>query len=149
MAAVKRFEELVAWHKARQLTKAVYYASKRGNFAKDFGLSAQIQRGAVSIMSNSAEGFERHRLPEFHQFLSVAKASCGEVRSQLYVALDVGYLGQREFEQLQEQAEEVARVIGGLRAAVAKQRNEHNDILISTKARGTQRSQHSGLSTRG
>jgi four helix bundle protein len=147
MAAVKRFEELVAGQKARQLTKAVYDASKRGNFAKDFGLSAQIQRGAVSIMSNIAEGFERHRLSQFHQFLSVAKASCGEVRSQLYVALDVGYLGRREFEQLQEQAEEAARVIGGLRAAVAKQRNAHNDNSISTKARGTQCSQHSGLFT--
>jgi four helix bundle protein len=73
-------------------------------------------------MSNLAEGFERSGLGEFHQFLSTAKSSCAEVRSQLYVALDVGYLSQVEFEQLLAQAEEVGKIIGGLRAAIEKQR---------------------------
>ena len=73
-------------------------------------------------MSNIAEGFERGGLGEFHQFLSTAKASCAELRSQLYVALDVGYIGAREFEQLRTDSEEVGRIIGGLRASVAKQR---------------------------
>jgi len=119
---IERFEDLIAWQKARELTRVIYQVSQRGAFAKDFGLSAQIQRAAVSIMANIAEGFERGGRGEFHQFLSTAKASCAEVRSQLYVAFDVGYLGQAEFEQLLAQAEEVARIVGGLRVAVQKQR---------------------------
>ena len=119
---IERFEDLIAWQKARSLTYIVYQVTRQGAFARDFGLSNQVQRSAVSIMSNLAEGFERSGLGEFHQFLSTAKSSCAEVRSQLYVALDVGYLSQVEFEQLLAQAEEVGRIIGGLRAAVEKQR---------------------------
>ena len=119
---IERFEDLIAWQKARKLTRAVYQVSRRGAFAKDFGLSGQIQRAAVSIMSNISEGFERGGRGEFHQFLSTAKASCAEVRSQLYVAFDVGYLDQAEFDQLLAQAEEVARIVGGLRVSVQKQR---------------------------
>jgi four helix bundle protein len=117
---VKRFEDLIAWQKARRLTKAIYDVTRRGSFAKDFGLAGQIQRAAVSIMSNIAEGFERNRLSEFHQFLSVAKSSCAELRSQLYVALDVGYLDHDTFEHLQNWAEEVGRILGGLRPSVAR-----------------------------
>jgi four helix bundle protein len=73
-------------------------------------------------MSNIAEGFERGGLGEFHQFLSTAKASCAELRSQLYVALDVGYIDHSTFEDLRTQSEEVGRIIGGLRASVAKQK---------------------------
>lgn len=80
---IDKFEDLIAWQKARELTKEVYRISKQGAFAKDFGLSGQIQRASVSIMSNIAEGFERGGRGEFHQFLSVAKASCAEVRSLL------------------------------------------------------------------
>ncbi len=119
---IERFEDLIAWQKARSLTYIVYQVTRQGAFVRDFGLSNQIQRSAVSIMSNLAEGFERSGLGEFHQFVSTAKSSCAEVRSQLYVALDVGYLSQVEFEQLLAQAEEVGRIIGGLRAAVEKQR---------------------------
>lgn len=117
------FEDLIAWQKARRLTKAIYDVTRRDEFAKDYGLSGQIQRAAVSMMSNIAEGFERNRRAEFHQFLSVAKASCAEVRSQLYVALDVGYLTQTEFDELQAKANDVARVIGGQRQSVARQRD--------------------------
>lgn len=88
MGKVERFEGLIAWRKARELTRAIYEVTRKGAFAKDFGLSSQIQRAAVSIMSNIAGGFERGGGGEFHQFLSTAKASCAEVRSQLYVALD-------------------------------------------------------------
>ncbi len=119
---IERFEDLIAWQKARKLTQLIYQVSRRGAFAKDFGLSGQIQRSAVSIMSNISEGFERGGRGEFHQFLSIAKASCAEVRSQLYVAFDVGYLDQAEFDQLIAQAEEVARIVGGLRVSVQKQR---------------------------
>jgi four helix bundle protein len=124
MSKIARFEDLVAWQKARSLTAAVYTVTRKGAFRRDFGLSNQIQRASVSIMSNIAEGFERGRRAEFHQFLSMAKASCAETRSHLYVALDVGYLEQEEFDRLLRQAEEVGRVVGGLRAAVERQRDE-------------------------
>ena len=97
---VTRFEDLVAWRKARGLTKAIYEVTKQGSFAKDFGLSGQIQRASISIMSNIAEGFERGTRAEFHHFLSMAKASCAEVRSQLYVAYDARHIGQEEFNSL-------------------------------------------------
>ena len=95
MARIERFEELVAWQKARVLTQLIYQATQKERFLRDFGLSGQIQRAAVSMMSNVAEGFERGGRGEFHQFLSTAKASCAELRSQLYVAFDVGYLDQK------------------------------------------------------
>ncbi len=124
MAKIEKFENLIAWQKARELTRAIYEATRQGAFAKDYGLSGQIQRAAVSIMSNIAEGFERGGRGEFHQFLSTAKASCAEVRSQLYVASDIGYLKKPEFDRLMQQAEEVARIIGGLRVSVQKQRKD-------------------------
>ena len=118
-----RFEDLLAWQKARSLTTSIYTASESGRLAKDFGLKDQMRRAAVSIMSNIAEGHERRRASEFHQFLSVAKASCAEVRSQLYVALDVGYLSESEFRVLFEQAAEVGRIVGGLRVSVERKRD--------------------------
>ncbi len=123
MSKISQFEDLVAWQKARSLTAAVYTATRKGAFKGDFGLANQIQRASVSIMSNIAEGFERGGRAEFHQFLSTAKASCAETRSHLYVALDAGYLERMEFERLLQQAEEVGRVVGGLRAAVQRQRD--------------------------
>jgi len=120
MAGVQKFEELVAWQKARVLTKRIYAVSSKGAFCKDFALRDQIRRASVSIMSNIAEGFERNRPKEFHQFLSIAKSSCAEVRSQLYIALDVGHLEQGNFADLMSMAEETGRVVGGLRASVAE-----------------------------
>ena len=80
---VEKFEDLIAWQKARGLTLKIYQVSRNGEFRRDYRLSGQIQGAAVSIMSNIAEGFERGGLGEFHQSLSTAKASCAEVRSQL------------------------------------------------------------------
>jgi len=123
---IDKFEDLIAWQKARKLTKEVYRISKRGAFAKDFGLSGQIQRASVSIMSNIAEGFERGGRGEFHQFLSVAKASCAEVRSLLYVALDIKYIDKIGFKRIMDKAKEVGRIVGGLRASVEKQKKRHS-----------------------
>ena len=100
MAATERFEAIEAWQKARILTKEVYNATATGNFARDFGLRDQIRRAAVSVMYNIAEGFERGGNKEFQQFLSQAKGSAGEVRAQLYVTLDAGFLPQEEFNHL-------------------------------------------------
>ena len=117
---IRRFEELIAWQKARELTKSIYLLTATDRFSRDFGLKDQIQRAAVSIMSNIAEGFERAGKAEFHQFLVIAKGSCAEVRSQLYIALDTGYITNDQFEKMHSQAEEVARIIGGLRASLKR-----------------------------
>ncbi|HUR70774.1 MAG TPA: four helix bundle protein [Candidatus Limnocylindrales bacterium] len=97
---VKYFEDLEIWKDARVLTRAIYQLTSDSRFSKDFGLRDQIRRAAVSIMSNIAEGFERGGNQEFIQFLYVAKASCAEVRSQLYVAMDQSYLAQKDGEEL-------------------------------------------------
>lgn len=120
---VRRFEDLIAWQKARDLTRLIYKLSNDGNLGRDYGLRDQVRRAAVSVMSNLAEGFDRAGKAEFHQFLVIAKGSCAEVRSQLYVALDAGYLPQHEFDAAINRAEELAKIIGGLRASVAKQRH--------------------------
>ncbi|MDZ7831120.1 MAG: four helix bundle protein [Desulfobacterales bacterium] len=91
-------------------------------FCRGFGLTNQIQRASVSVMSNLAEGFERGSSSEFHQFLTIAKASCAELRSQLYVALDVGYISKEKFQTVHKAASELARIIGGLKASVRKQK---------------------------
>ncbi len=122
MSRVERFEDLVAWQKARGLTKEIYRVSNDGAFSRDFGLRDQIRRAAVSIMSNIAEGFGRGSMNEFHQFLVISKASCAEVQSQLYVALDAGYLDQTTFRRLSDNANEVGRIISALRTSVDKQR---------------------------
>ncbi len=121
---VERFEDLIAWQKARQLTADIYRITSHGEFAKDFGLRDQIRRAAVSVMSNIAEGFDRGSRSEFHQFLVIAKASCAEVRSQLYVAQDVGYINQENFNTANSNTSELSRIIGGLRAAVQRQRDQ-------------------------
>jgi four helix bundle protein len=119
---IERFEDFIAWQKARKLTSEIYKVTNQGKFGSDFGLKDQIRRAAVSSMSNLAEGFERGRPTEFHQFLSVAKGSCAELRSQLYVALDAGYLNLPTFDALMTQATEVGQILGGLRVAVERRR---------------------------
>lgn len=117
-----KFEDLIAWQKARELTKEVYQVTRKDMFTKDFGLAGQIQRASVSIMSNIAEGFDRSNPNEFNHFVIIAKASCAEVRSQLYIAFDIGYLTQLEFNELLIQTQEVSRIPGGLRASLERQR---------------------------
>ena len=97
MATAKCFEDLQVWQEARGLTRATYRLAKLPFFRGDFALRDQITRAATSTMSNIAEGFERGSRKEFIQFLNIAKASNGEVRSQLYVALDQNYIDQATF----------------------------------------------------
>lgn len=119
---IQSFEDLVAWQKARELNAEIYRCTNSGAFAKDYGLRDQIRRASVSISSNIAEGFDRASRTEFHRFVVIAKASCAEVQSQLYLALDVGYLARREFECLMDKAKEVARLLGGLRKSLQKEK---------------------------
>jgi len=121
---ISRFEDLIAWQKARMLAKEIYRVTSQNAFARDFGLTDQIRRAAVSVMSNLAEGFERNGRAEFHQFLVVAKGSCAEVKSQLYIASDVGYLSRNEFDELASLTDEVGRITGALKSAVSKQRKK-------------------------
>jgi four helix bundle protein len=123
MSGIQRFEDLIAWQKARMLARAIYEVSQCGRFAKDFGLRGQIQRAAVSIMSNIAEGYERDRTNDYHDCLTIAKASCAEVRSQLYLAFDIGYLDQTQFDTPLSQTEEAGRIIAGLRTSISRYRN--------------------------
>jgi four helix bundle protein len=114
MAKIQRFEDLEAWKISRDLTKEIYRITTGEKFARDFGLRDQIRRAAVSIMSNVAEGFERDGDKEFVQFLFVAKAPCGEVRSQLYVAFDQNYISENDFNIIYAKAIENSRIISGL-----------------------------------
>ncbi len=111
---VECFEELQAWRHARQLTRLVYEVTKQGSFDRDWGLRNQMQRAAVSIMSNIAEGFESRTDGLFLEFLGRAKGSSGELRSQLRIALDVEYLPHDRFVQLDAAARETSRCISGL-----------------------------------
>ena len=116
--SVQRFEDLIAWQKSRILAADVYRAVAQGAVASDFGLKDQMQRAAVSIMANIAEGFERRSPADFARFLTIAKASCAELKSHSYLAMDVGYINADLFRKLQDQAEEVNRIIGGLRSSL-------------------------------
>ena len=98
MAAIAKFEDLDAWKLARALTAKIYRFAKEGSFARDYGFRDQICRAAVSVVSNIAEGFERNSRKTFQQFLAIAKGSAGEVRAQLYVALDLNYISQAQFD---------------------------------------------------
>ncbi len=114
MATIEKFEDLKVWQKAREVNLKIYKLSNKGTFSKDFGLRDQIRRASVSIVSNVAEGFERNGNKEFGQFLSIAKASAGEVRAQLYVAKDLEYITNEEFTEVAECIVSVSKMISGL-----------------------------------
>ena len=125
MMTAHRFEDLIAWQKARDLSREIYRITSVAPFQHDRALVDQIRRCAVSVMSNVAEGFERQAsLPEFSHFLSIAKGSCAELRSQLYVALDAKYIDEATFDTLRSASEEVSRVTTGLRTAVQQRRTQ-------------------------
>jgi four helix bundle protein len=122
MARVERFEDLIAWQKARVLTCEVHRIARDGPLSRDFELSRQMRRAAVSIMANIAEGFERRSPAEFAQFLNIAKASCAELRSLFYVAMDARHWSSQSGGTMIAQAEEVSRILSGLHASVQARR---------------------------
>ena len=109
MATLRKFEDIKAWQDAIALADAVYAATREPSFAKDFGLCDQMRRAAVSISSNIAEGFERETNVEFARFLAIAKGSAGELRSQLYVARNAGYIDTECFDSLYTLSTEIGR----------------------------------------
>ena len=121
---IENIEQLEAWRTARELVRAVYGFFRRKPAALDFGLRDQVQRAAVSAMTNIAEGFERVHAAEKLQFYNVARASCGEVRSLSYVMLDASYRSEQEHTTLLEQVAQTGRLVSGL--------------IRSTRARVTQ-----------
>lgn len=141
MAGVSRFEELLAWRKARVLTREIYRVTRRPGFRQDFGLASQTQRCAVSAMANIAEGFARKSPTEFRRFLDIAFGSTVELTSHLYVALDVEYLDEAEFRQLRTLTDEVARLIlalkrGTLDAPARPARTTHDVLRTGTDVSG-------------
>ena len=113
MATIRRFEDLDVWKHSRNLARLIYEITNEGKFAKDFRLKDQIRRATISIMSNIAEGFERGGTQEFVNFLSYSKGSSGEVRAQLYIALDQGYVTQKEFDLLEAELCTISRLLTG------------------------------------
>lgn len=131
MGKIERFEDLIAWQKGRVLVREIYAASEERPFFRDFAMRDQIRDAALSVPSNIAEGYERDSCGDFYRFLTYAKASCAEVRSQLYSALDVGHVDERVFRKLMANAEEVGRVIAGLRTSVERRRSTHHSSLVT------------------
>lgn len=111
---VARFEDLAVWKKAKELSLGVYRATNEGPFRHDFGLRDQIRRAAVSVMSNIAEGFERYSRSEFRHFLSIARGSASEVRSQVHLARELGYLTTEDSAALLQLCLEISRKLAAL-----------------------------------
>ena len=108
---IKKFEDILSWKEGKKLTISIYRLFKSNT---DFSFKDQIQRASVSIMNNIAEGFERNSNKEFIRFLYIAKGSCGEVRSMLYLALEFNYINQKEFDELHKKCIEISSMIYGL-----------------------------------
>jgi len=108
---IERFEDINVWKQSRDLVNSIYHFTSKDSFSKDYGLKDQIQRAAVSIMTNIAEGFERDNNKEFIRFLIYSKGSAGEVRSLLYVALDLKYINKDEFNEQYKSAVSVIKQI--------------------------------------
>ena len=114
MGKFESFEEIISWQKSRLLNKRIYEITSKEKFKTDFELIKQLRRASISITSNIAEGFERNTDKEFIYFLYVAKASSAEIRSQLYLALDLEYITIREHEELFSEVSEITKLISVL-----------------------------------
>jgi four helix bundle protein len=114
MTTIKSFEEFEVWQTAREISRRIYALSRKKPFVYDYGLKDQICRASVSIMSNIAEGYEGQTKRVFIRHLGIAKGSAGEVRSQLFIALDQNYLTDPEFHDLAEMCKKVSRQLSSL-----------------------------------
>ncbi len=126
MTAITKFEDLIAWQEARKLVSMIYKITSDGLFSKDFGLKDQIQRAAVSSMTNIAEGFDNESTVEFPRFLGMARRSSVEVQSLLYAALDINYIKEEIFKTHYDQARKVQAIIGGLKKSILKNPHRPN-----------------------
>lgn len=113
MSTIAKFEDIIAWQKALELSDLVYLYSNNDKFSKDYALKDQMRRAAISVVSNIAEGFEREGNNQFIYFLLIAKASAGEVRAQLYIAKNQNYISQMEFEIINSKVLETSKTISG------------------------------------
>jgi four helix bundle protein len=113
MGSIRNFEDMDVWQRARQLCESIHLIITRDPFARDFGLRDQMNRSSGSIMDNIAEGFERESRNEFIQFLSYAKSSASELRSQLHRAKDRDYVSEAEFTNLYDRILEIGKMLGG------------------------------------
>ena len=113
MGKFTSFEEITSWQKSRIFNKRVYLITEEVTFKNDFDFVRQIRWASLSISSNIAEGFERNTDKEFVHFLFIAKASAGEVRSQLYLAFDLNYITKEIFEELLNEVSEISKLIAG------------------------------------
>ena len=111
---IKRFEDLLAWQKSRELVKLIYLLTKQEYISRDFGLTNQLQRAAVSMMTNIAEGFERTHLKEKIQFYNVARASGGEIRSLIYVVIDIYPALKETCDHISTELDNTGQLISGL-----------------------------------
>jgi four helix bundle protein len=108
---IEKFEQITAWQKAKDLNIEIY---KTFNSCKDFSFKNQVERASVSVMNNIAEGFERQTNKEFRNFLFISKGSCGEVRSMISLALDLGYINKKDFELIYDRCVEISKILSGL-----------------------------------
>src|SRR5215211_6124008 len=131
MTSITKFEDLIAWQEARTLVKMIYGLTSDGTFSKDFGMRDQIQRAAVSVMTNIAEGFDCESTAEFARFLGIVRRSAVEVHSLLYAALDVGHIKQDVFKFHYEQAKKCKALIGGLKQGILKNPRHANSTSRS------------------
>ncbi len=120
MPLISRFEDIHGWQEARKLVKMIYTLTNSGTFAKDFGLRDQIQRAAVSVMTNIAEGFDCDSKVEFARFLGIARRSAVEIQSLLYAALDIGYINEAQFREQYDRAQKTKALIGGFKHSLRK-----------------------------
>jgi len=111
MSKIKKFEDIEAWKMARRITAQIYSFSNEGSFSRDYAFRDQIRRASVSIMANIAEGFESQTQALFITYLGRSKASAGEVRSQLYLAYDLGYLDKKEFDSILNDVKHISRAL--------------------------------------
>ena len=113
MAKIERFEDIIAWQKAMELCDLVYKSTNTDSFSRDYALKDQIRKSAISVPSNIAEGFEREGNNQFIYFLLTAKASCGELRTQIHIAQNNNYINETEFQKLYSLTIEVSKMISG------------------------------------